>query len=98
MAQVRVMTWNVENLFLPGDDAGPDTQATFDRKTAALAAVIDAETPDVLALQEVRPPEALDDLRGTLTHHLPHAELGRAGLDQGAGIPAEPCCRASQGR
>lgn len=29
MARVRVMTWNMENLFLPGDDAGPETQAEF---------------------------------------------------------------------
>ncbi len=51
-----VMTWNVEDLFLPGDDAAPDTHATFDRKIASLAAVIGAQARDILALQEVGPP------------------------------------------
>jgi hypothetical protein len=40
MSRVRVMTWNLENLFLPGQDGGPDTEAAFQAKLASLAAVI----------------------------------------------------------
>jgi len=35
-------------MFLPGQDAGPDTGAAFERKVASLAAVIDEQAPDVL--------------------------------------------------
>lgn len=76
MPQTRVMTWNVENLFLPSDDGGPDDEAPFLQKLASLVAVIDQEAPDILALQEVGSPEALDRLQTELTHKLPHAELG----------------------
>ena len=37
MAQFRVMTWNVENLFDVGDDDGPKTQAQFAAKIESLA-------------------------------------------------------------
>jgi hypothetical protein len=47
------MTWNVENLFDVGDDDGPKTQAQFGAKIESLRAVIDAQQPHVLALQEV---------------------------------------------
>ena len=40
MAQFRVMTWNVENLFDVGDDDGPKTQAQFAAKIESLRAVI----------------------------------------------------------
>ena len=45
MAQFRVMTWNVENLFDVGDDDGPKTQAQFAAKIESLRAVIDAQQP-----------------------------------------------------
>jgi endonuclease/exonuclease/phosphatase family metal-dependent hydrolase len=75
MAQLRVMSWNVQNLFAAGTADGPPTQAAFDAKLASLAAVIDAQRPDVLALQEVGPPEVLQQLQQRLTHQLPHREL-----------------------
>jgi exonuclease III len=53
------MSWNVQNLFAAGTEDGPPTQDAFDAKLASLAAVIDAQQPDVLALQEVGPPEVL---------------------------------------
>ena len=37
----------------PSAPAGPPTQAAFDAKLASLAEVIDAQQPDVLALQEL---------------------------------------------
>jgi endonuclease/exonuclease/phosphatase family metal-dependent hydrolase len=52
----RLMTWNVQNLLPVGDKDGPPTQAALDAKLASLAQVIDAQQPDVLALQEVGPP------------------------------------------
>jgi hypothetical protein len=47
----------------------------LDAKLASLAEVIDAHRPDVLALQEVGPPEVLAQLQQRLTHQLPHREL-----------------------
>src|SRR5262249_9308974 len=65
----KVMTWNVENLFKPGSPSGPPTQSAYDTKLQGLAATINDEAPDALALQEIGDPAALDDLvqrlRGT---------------------------------
>lgn len=57
-----VGTWNVENLFRPGGPFGPKDAATYDAKLAALADTITSTAPDVLAVQEVGDPAALDDL------------------------------------
>src|SRR5688572_26834674 len=76
MTAFTVMTWNVENLFLPSADDGPDNEAIFQKKLASLAAVIDQEKPHVLALQEVGPNGALDRLQAALTHQMPHAIEG----------------------
>ena len=59
---VAVGTWNLENLFRPDSEFGPDTQAAYEEKLAALAATITGLAPDVLAVQEVGDPAALDDL------------------------------------
>jgi endonuclease/exonuclease/phosphatase family metal-dependent hydrolase len=59
---VIVASWNLENLFRPGTDYGPTSQEVYDEKLAALARVIGEIDPDVLAVQEVGSPEALDDL------------------------------------
>jgi endonuclease/exonuclease/phosphatase family metal-dependent hydrolase len=59
---VIVATWNLENLYLPGGEFGPRDQAAYDAKLDALARTIDAVRPDVLAVQEVGDPAALDDL------------------------------------
>src|SRR5262249_35981349 len=58
----KVMTWNVENLFKPGTPSGPPTQSAYDAKLQGLAATINDEAPDALALQEIGDPAALDDL------------------------------------
>lgn len=58
----RIGTWNLENLFLPGGDSGPRTQPEYDAKLDTLAATITGLDLDVLALQEVGDPAALDDL------------------------------------
>ncbi|WP_329048821.1 endonuclease/exonuclease/phosphatase family protein [Amycolatopsis sp. NBC_01488] len=62
---VVVGTWNLENLFRPGGDGPPD-QAAYDAKLAALRDTVTAIAPDVLAVQEVGDPAALDDLAARL--------------------------------
>ena len=59
---LTVATWNLENLFRPDNDVGPDSDAAYDAKLTALAEVITELAPDVLAVQEVGEPEALADL------------------------------------
>jgi hypothetical protein len=60
---VAVGTWNLENLYGPGGQFGPKTQEAYEAKLATLvAATITRLAPDVLAVQEVGQPEALDDL------------------------------------
>ncbi|HSR22012.1 MAG TPA: endonuclease/exonuclease/phosphatase family protein [Candidatus Eisenbacteria bacterium] len=58
----KVMTWNVENLFRPGDPGGPGSRDVYEAKLQGLATTINAQAPDVLALQEVGDPDALGDL------------------------------------
>jgi endonuclease/exonuclease/phosphatase family metal-dependent hydrolase len=78
MALFRVMTWNVENLFGVGDADGPATEAALAAKIESLKAVIDAERPHVLALQEIGREEALQRLQQALTVPMPHRQLGIA--------------------
>ena len=59
---VVVGTWNLENLYRPGGQFGPKNQAAYEAKLTTLAATITAANPDVLAVQEVGEPAALDDL------------------------------------
>jgi endonuclease/exonuclease/phosphatase family metal-dependent hydrolase len=60
---MRVGTWNLENLFRPGEGSGgPPDDATYDAKLSSLADVVDGLAVDVLAVQEVGSPAALDDL------------------------------------
>ena len=71
MSRLRVLNWNLENLFLPGQEGGPTTEAAFQDKLASLAAVIDQVAPDIAAVQEVGPAPALARLQAALTHQLP---------------------------
>ncbi|WP_210602859.1 endonuclease/exonuclease/phosphatase family protein [Brevibacterium oceani] len=59
---VTIGTWNLENLFRPGDDSGPKSSQEYESKLDALASTITDLAPDVLAVQEVGDPHALDDL------------------------------------
>lgn len=71
-----MLNWNLENLFLPGQDGGPTSQAAFQDKLTSLAAVIDQVVPGVAAVQEVGPDSALARLQARLIHQLPHAITG----------------------
>lgn len=70
-----MLTWNVQNLFAAGTEDGPPTPEAFDAKLASLAEVLDAQRPDVAALQELGPPEVLAQLQDRLAHQLPHQQL-----------------------
>lgn len=59
---ITIGTWNLENLFRPGGDAGPSSDDAYHAKLAALVTTITELAPDVLAVQEVGEPDALADL------------------------------------
>ncbi|EMY35651.1 endonuclease/exonuclease/phosphatase [Arthrobacter crystallopoietes BAB-32] len=59
-------TWNLENLYQPGGEFGPKTKSVYDEKLDYVAARIETIGPDVLAVQEIGDPEALDELTGRL--------------------------------
>jgi endonuclease/exonuclease/phosphatase family metal-dependent hydrolase len=61
-----VGTWNLENLFKPGADFGPASEALYRKKLQGLATTINEAGLDVLAVQEVGDPDALGDLTGLL--------------------------------
>src|SRR5215218_498475 len=75
VAEFRFLTWNLQNLFAAGTKDGPPTQEAFDAKVASLAEVLDAQRPDVAALQELGPPEVLAQLQQRLSQQLPHQQL-----------------------
>jgi endonuclease/exonuclease/phosphatase family metal-dependent hydrolase len=78
VTDLNVMTWNVENLFLPQSAEGaPSTQEAFDAKIASLAAVINHVAPDVLALQEIGSGDVLAPLQALLNPLLPHRAIGQ---------------------
>lgn len=84
MASV-IGTWNLENLFRPGESAGPSSDSAYDEKLTALATTIEQIAPDVLAVQEVGDPDALDDLVERLegTWHVELADPDRRGIRVG---------------
>jgi hypothetical protein len=59
-----------------GHDDGPATQQDYDDKIGALAAVIDAVDPDVLALQEIGPEQVLSDLNAACSIDFDHRLSG----------------------
>lgn len=62
MCVVTIGTWNLDNLFRPGDDSGSQGPQEYESKLDALASTITDLAPDVLAVQEVGDPHTLDDL------------------------------------
>jgi endonuclease/exonuclease/phosphatase family metal-dependent hydrolase len=63
---VIVGTWNLENLFRPGADTGPSDEQAYNAKLTELARVIGEIGADIVAVQEVGDPEALEDLGARL--------------------------------
>ena len=97
MADLTVMTWNIQNLFPVGHADGPATQQEYDDKIAGLAEVINAVAPDVLALQEVGPEQVLADLNAACSIDFDHRLVGSPRWPwhpSGAPVapaPVEPC-------
>src|SRR6266702_3144875 len=58
--------WNVENLFRPDGDFGPRDADTYQAKIQVLADIISRADADVLAVEEVGDPTALDDVAALL--------------------------------
>ena len=69
---MRVMTWNVENWFMPGGTAGVTDSGLWNQKLANLAEMITAHRPDVIGLQEIGDPAALAALKIRLGTRYPH--------------------------
>ncbi|GAA3306625.1 endonuclease/exonuclease/phosphatase family protein [Streptomyces cinereospinus] len=69
-------TWNLENLYRPGGPFGPEDEAAYETKLAALADVITRLDPALLGVQEVGDADALADLAGMLagTWHIALSE------------------------
>ena len=80
----KVMTWNLENFFLPGEAGGPDTQALFEQKLRTLVETILELSPDVLAVQEVGSEAAFGALQGRILAQYPYSQLSN--LPDGRGI------------
>jgi hypothetical protein len=58
--------WNMENLFRPGGDFGPHDDEAYQAKIRGLADTISGAAVDVLAVEEVGDPAALDDVAALL--------------------------------
>ncbi len=78
MAIFKVMTWNVENLFLPGQQSGSQTESAYQEKLKSLSEVILAIDPDVLGIQEIGDSEAFDALNSLLENRYPHSYVARS--------------------
>lgn len=75
MAKLKVMTWNLENLFSLGHPNAPKTAEDYRQKLESLAAVILRLDSDILAVQEVGNVEAFKELIDLLENRYPHLEL-----------------------
>ncbi len=75
MTTLRVMSWNLENLFRPGGSSEPKAQPDYLQKLDSLATAIASLDPDVLAVQEVGSPDAFADLLQQLDGCYAHTQL-----------------------
>jgi hypothetical protein len=89
---VVIGTWNLENLFRPGDGEGRPDPAAYEAKLEALRTTITTIGPDVLAVQEVGDPEALDDLIARLPGEWAK-ECSQHPTDAASGSASSPACR-----
>lgn len=77
--QLSIMTWNVENLFLPNDSggSGPRNEAVYKQKLANCANTIRNIAPDVIGFQEIGSPDAFAALMRLLGDRYPYTRLSR---------------------
>lgn len=72
---LKVATWNVENLFRPGESDIDLSRAAYQRKLEYIAGLVTDAGVDVLALQEVGSADSLADLQGATGNRYPHSAL-----------------------
>lgn len=72
---LKLMTWNVENLFVPAGNAAPAVKDLFARKLTFLAQTITSLDPDLVALQEVGGEQALQALQEALAGGYPERRI-----------------------
>jgi endonuclease/exonuclease/phosphatase family metal-dependent hydrolase len=85
-ATIKVMTWNVENLFRPPTGAAAADTDRFRRKLTLLANTIAGLDPDVVALQELGGDEPLGDLQEALGVRYPHRRFSAFPDRRGIGV------------
>ncbi|MCH9031351.1 MAG: endonuclease/exonuclease/phosphatase family protein, partial [candidate division Zixibacteria bacterium] len=71
MTAIKFMTWNVENLYKPADDASASKISKYQNKLDLLAQTILRLNPDVIAFQEVGGDDSLKDLQRELAGGYP---------------------------
>ena len=83
MPSFSCCTWNVENLFRPGEGDGPADADLYRAKLAYVAGELRALAADVVALQEIGSAEALSDRRSPPTTRTPWPQPTRIGAASG---------------
>lgn len=63
---LSIATWNLENFGRPSSSGGPTSQDAYEAKVSHLAQTITAIGADVIGVQEVLDPDALEDLKTAL--------------------------------
>ena len=83
MTSLTVMTWNIENLFKPRQNAPPARKRQYREKLELLAAVINYHAPDVVAFQELGSGEVFGELQRRAGNDYRFRRIGR---EDGRGI------------
>ena len=82
--KLKVMTWNVENLFRPGEGSGgPESDDIYQAKLQLLAQTITKLDSDVLAIQEIGSVEAFQDLKTAVGNAYANGQLSKNPDDRG---------------
>lgn len=83
---LKVMTWNVENLFRPPGGAAAADVDRYHRKLALLADTITDLSPDVVGLQELGGEDGLQDLQDALGSSYPRRRFSGFPDRRGIGV------------
>lgn len=75
MTNLKIMTWNVENLFQPSTLSDQTEKSQYEQKLQSLADVILQLDSDIIALQEIGSPNAIDDLNNLLANRYPFIKI-----------------------
>ena len=80
MPTLKVMTWNIENLFVPSQGnlsaaAFQQKQQNYQNKLRLIAGIILQQDPDIIGFQEVGSLEAFQDLQNALQGTYPQSAL-----------------------